>query len=145
MKRGVVSPAEGLRLARERGLDLVEIVPRTKPPVCRIMDYRKWEYEQFKKEKLQRKKQRAAKLKEVRMHVLIGEHDLQVKIKQIEEFLSAGHKVKVSGFFKGREISHFELGKQLLEKVKQQVAEKGEVEQERRVGKRLELYLQPKG
>jgi len=143
-KKGKVSPREGLQLAKERGLDLVEIAPQARPPVCRILDYSKWQYEQAKKERLQQRKQRAARLKEVQMHVLIGQHDFQTKIKHVEEFLAAGHKVKIMIFFKGREVTHFEIGRQLVEKVKEQLAEKCEVEHEKRTGdKRIELYLKP--
>jgi len=143
-KKGKVSPEEGLRLAKEKGLDLVEIAPQATPPVCRILDYSKWQYEQIKKERLQQRKQKAARLKEVQMHVLIGEHDFQTKLRHVEGFLSAGHKVKVIIFFKGREITHLEIGKEVVEKVKEQLAGKCEVEDERRAGKRIELYLKSK-
>lgn len=114
---GVVPLSQALGIARERNLDLVEVAPGAVPPVCRILDYGKFRYEQTKKEREARKHQKVVLLKEVRLTPKIDEHDLAFKTRTIERFLQTGDKVKVTVRFKGREMAHPQLGKQVLEEV----------------------------
>ena len=110
-----------LALARERDLDLVEVAPNATPPVCRILDYGKYKYEQAKKEREAHKRHQHGELREVRFKVKISRHDLDMKIRRAERFLQEGDKVKVSVMFRGREITHPELGRQILETVRDQL------------------------
>ncbi|MBF6589912.1 MAG: translation initiation factor IF-3 [Ktedonobacterales bacterium] len=114
---GVMPSGQALALARERDLDLVEVSPMAVPPVCKLMDYGRFKYEQAKKESEARKHQRTTELKEIRMRPRTDDHDLMVKVRKIEEFLADGDKVKVGVIFRGREMAHPELGRQLLERV----------------------------
>jgi len=114
---GIMPTIEALRIARERNLDLVEVAPTAVPPVCRLMDYGKYKYEQAKKEREARKQQRAPLLKEVRLRPKIDEHDLQVKMRLIQRFLEEGDKVKVTLIFRGREMAHPHLGREVLDTV----------------------------
>ena len=113
---GIVSSVEGLRMAREAGLDLVEVAPAARPPVCRIMDFSKYKYEQAKKGKEARKHQRSTHLKEIRVRPRIGEHDYQTKMRALEKFLKRGDKVKLTLMFRGREMAHQEFGKRILDR-----------------------------
>ncbi|HOJ41007.1 MAG TPA: translation initiation factor IF-3, partial [bacterium] len=130
---GIISRDQALRMAQEKMLDLVEIVPTASPPICRLMDYKKFLYEQKKKEKELRKKQRLMILKEIRMTPETSEHDYQFKKQHIEEFLKEGHRVKVTIFYKGREILHKERGYQLLERIVKDVSAVGKVERPARL------------
>ena len=114
---GIMSGREAQQLAYEKHLDLVEIAPTAKPPVCRIMDYGKYRYEQQKREKESRKKQKTFDIKEVKLRPGIEEHDFNVKFKNAVRFLEDGDKVKVTIMFRGRELSHPELGEVLLNKM----------------------------
>jgi translation initiation factor IF-3 len=114
---GVMSSGQALALAREKGLDLVEVSPMAVPPVCKLMDYGRFKYEQAKRESEARKHQKTTELKEIRMRPRTDDHDLGVKVRKIEEFLGEGDKVKVGVIFRGREMAHPELGRQLLERV----------------------------
>ncbi|MBN2509308.1 MAG: translation initiation factor IF-3 [Spirochaetales bacterium] len=114
---GVVAIEKALEMAREAGLDLVEVAPQAKPPVCKILDYGKFRYEQEKKNRESKKKQKLVKLKEIRMQPKIEKHDLEFKAKHIKEFLEDGNKVKVTVRFRGRELAHTELGQKVLENV----------------------------
>ena len=114
---GVMTSQQALGLARERGLDLVEVSPMALPPVCKLMDYGRFKYEQAKRESEARKHQKTTELKEIRMRPRTDDHDLSVKVRKIEEFLGEGDKVKVGVIFRGRELAHPELGRQLLERV----------------------------
>jgi translation initiation factor IF-3 len=114
---GVMPPAQALALARERDVDLVEVSPMAVPPVCRLMDWGRYKYEQSKKENEARKHQKVTELKEIRMRPRTDDHDLNVKVRKIEEFLADGDKVKVSVLFRGREMAHPELGRVLLDKI----------------------------
>jgi len=114
---GVMSSMQALNLARERNLDLVEVSPMANPPVCKLMDYGRFKYEQAKKENEARKHQKTTELKEIRMRPRTDEHDLSVKVRKIEEFLGDGDKVKVGVIFRGRELAHTELGRRLLDRV----------------------------
>ena len=115
--------AEALTLARERELDLVEVAPNAAPPVCRLLDYGKYKYEQAKKERNASKHQHQGDLREVRFKVKIGEHDMDLKVRRAERFLREGDKVKVSVMFRGREILHPEIGRGLLERVQEKLKE----------------------
>ena len=114
---GVMSSAQALAIARERNLDLVEVSPMAVPPVCRLMDYGRFKYEQQKKESEARKRQKTSELKEIRMRPKTDDHDLAVKVRKVEEFLGEGDKVKVGVIFRGREMAHPDLGRRLLEQV----------------------------
>ncbi|MDT8900968.1 translation initiation factor IF-3 [Anaeroselena agilis] len=111
---GVMMLREALRIAAESQLDLVEVAPLAKPPVCRIMDYGKYKYEQQKREKETKKKQKIVTIKEVKVRPNIEDHDFQVKLKNAQRFLQDGDKVKATVMFRGRELSHPELGRQVL-------------------------------
>jgi translation initiation factor IF-3 len=114
---GVLPTSEAIRLAQEKGLDLVEISPGADPPVCKILDFGKFRFEQGKKQRESKKKQKLVKLKEMRMQPKIDEHDLSFKVKHVREFLAEGCKVKVTVRFRGREMAHKELGKDVLDRV----------------------------
>lgn len=121
--------AEALAAARERDLDLVEVASEANPPVCRLLDYGKYKYEQSKKSKgTNTRHQHRGELREVRFKVKIGDHDMNLKVRRAERFLSEGDKVKLSVMFRGREIVHPEIGRGLLEKVRDQLEEVGIVE-----------------
>lgn len=114
---GVFALEKALQMANERGLDLVEVSPTSVPPVCRLLDYGRFRYEQTKKERKARKSQRSAVLKEIRIRPRVKEHDLETKIKVARKLLEEGDKVKVFIFFRGREMTHPEIGLKLLQKV----------------------------
>ena len=126
---GVLSIQEALDLAFKSNLDLVEVAPDANPPVCRIMDFGKYRYEQTQKEKENRKKQHVVKVKELKFHPNIEEHDYGVKLRHILEFLEKGNKVKVTLVFRGREMAHTEIGKRLLEELVADISKFGAVEQ----------------
>ncbi len=112
---GVMVPADAIKLARERGLDLVEVAPQTTPPVCRIMDFNKFRYEEQRRERLARKKHHVAKLKEIKLKPHIEAHDYQVKLNMLTRFLMRGDQAKVTMVYRGRELAHTELGRKILE------------------------------
>lgn len=114
---GIVTTYEALTMARQSQLDLVEIAPTAQPPVCRIMDFGKYKYEVAKQEKGARKNQGGQRIKEVKFHSNVDDHDYQFKVRHIREFLSEGHRVKCSLMFRGREQAHQELGHQLMRRV----------------------------
>jgi translation initiation factor IF-3 len=117
VKVGQIATLEAVRMAEERLLDLVEVAPLAKPPVCRIMDYGKYRYQLQKKEKDARKKQKVQTLKEMKMRPKIDEHDYDFKVRAIKNFLEEGHRVKVSVFFRGREMSFLSKGEEVLSRV----------------------------
>jgi len=126
-------------------LDLVEVAPTAKPPVCRIMDYGKFKYEQSKRAKEARKKQKVVDIKEIKMRPTIEEHDFGVKSRNAQRFLQEGDKVKVTIMFRGREIMHADLGKQVLERLAQEVAQFGLVERAPRIeGRNMIMILAPR-
>lgn len=114
---GIIPTPEALKMARELGLDLVEVSPQARPPVCKILNYGKYKYELEKKAREQKKKASQVRLKEVRMQPKIEEHDMAFKSKHVQEFLDQGNKVKVTVRFRGRELAHTELGKVKLDKI----------------------------
>ena len=126
---GVKPLSEALAMARTRGLDLIEIAPQANPPVCKLLDFSKYCYEQEKKDREARKKQKAGLLKEVRFKPNIGAHDLDVKVKHISEFIAAHDKVRVTVVFRGREMQHRDLGFKLLMSIQERLAETAAVEQ----------------
>lgn len=127
-QRGVVPLAEALQAAREAGLDLVEVAPMTSPPVCRLLDYKKYRYEKEKQKREGRSRQRATQLKELRFRPRIEDHDYQTKMRSLMKFLKRGNKVKVTLVFRGREMVHQEFGQRLLERVLADVAQTAQVE-----------------
>ena len=142
---GIMAPRDALRLAAESGVDLVEVAPNAKPPVCRIMDYGKYKYEQAKKEREARKKQRVITVKEVRMTPKTDEHDFQVKARNAEKFLKNGDKVKVTVRFRGREIVHASLAKEQLERMAELVKEVAVIERAPKLeGRNMIMILAPK-
>lgn len=133
-----------MRIARERGHDLVEIAPAALPPVCRVLDFSKYRYEKEKQRKEARKHQKGGHVKEVRFRPTIGVHDLDTKIRAMRQFLEARDKVRVSVIFRGREMEHKDLGHNLIRRVKEQLAERCVVESNpMMLGNRLILMLAP--
>lgn len=142
---GVVGIFEALRMADEADLDLVEVSPNAEPPVCKILDAGKYKYELQKKEAEARKKQKVIDIKEVKLRPVIGQHDYEIKMRQVREFLADGDKVKFTLRFRGREMAHQDLGYQLLQKVQQELAELIKVEQLPRLeGKQMIMMVAPK-
>jgi len=141
---GVMTPYEGIQRAAERGLDLVEVAPHANPPVCRIMDYGKYKYEQKKKKGASKTKAHAATLKEVKIRPRTDEHDLDFKLKAARRFLIEGDKVKVTLMFRGREIVHTALGREQLDKVRDLLADIATVENPPRMeGRFMSMILVP--
>ena len=116
-QRGIIPTLEAIRIAREIGLDLVEVAPQSVPPVCKLLNYGKYKFEQEKKIKDVKKHTKAVELKEIRMQPKIAEHDLDFKSEHVREFLEQGNKVKVTIRFRGRELAHTEIGEQVLKRV----------------------------
>lgn len=140
-----MSGRDALRLAQEQELDLVEVAPTAKPPVCRIMDYGKFKYEQSKREKEAKKKQKIVSIKEMKFRPNIEDHDRDVKTKNIIKFLNEGDKVKVTMMFRGRELAHTPLGKQILEQVAQELQDISNIERHPKLeGRNMIMILTPK-
>lgn len=144
---GIVEVREALERARQAGLDLVEVAPLAKPPVCRIMDYGKFKYAQKKKEQKSKAKRHETELKEVRIKTpKIGDHDLGVKINAARAFLERGDRVQFTLRFRGRELAHIEEGAKVFDKIRDDLADIAKVEQpQRREGKRITMTLCPGG
>jgi len=142
---GVVSVAEGIDLADEAGLDLVEISPNASPPVCKILDYGKYKYEAQKKANEARKKQKTIDVKEIKMRPGIDEHDYQVKMRSVRKFLDNGDKVKMTIRFRGREMAHQDLGVRVLDRVRDELDEEIKIEQfPRTEGRLMTMVVAPK-
>ena len=142
---GIVPIREALQLSLEKGLDLVEVAPSAKPPVCRLMDYGKYKFEQNKREKEARKKQTVITTKEVKLRPNIEEHDFQVKAKNARKFLMAGDKVKLTIMFRGRQITHPELGEKLSIKMAEQLSDISVVDRKPKIeGRNMVTMLLPK-
>jgi len=142
---GVISVDEALRMAEEATLDLVEIVPNGEPPVCRIMDYGKFLFEDKKKKQAAKKKQKQVHIKEIKFRPGTGEGDYQVKLRNLMRFLQDGDKTKVTMRFRGREHAHRELGLELLERVEKDLIEYGQIEQKPMMeGRQMVMVLTPK-
>ena len=136
---------DALAEADDRGLDLVEVAPNGRPPVCRIMNYGKYRYEQQKREKEEKKKQKVFQVKEVKLRPNIEDHDFQVKLKSAQRFLSDGNKVKVTIMFRGREMTHPELGSNVLERVVKELGDKIICEKSPKLeGRNMTMVIAPK-
>ena len=128
---------DALKRAEEAGFDLVEVAPTAVPPVCRIIDYSRYKYEQEKREKEARKKQKVVHIKELRLGPKIGEHDYQFKLRHLEDFLKRGDKVKVTMMFRGREMAHMDLGRKILDRLASDISSIGEIEEAPRLEGRI--------
>ena len=132
-------------MAEEQGLDLVEVAPQSKPPVCRILDYGKYKYEQSKRAKAAKKKHHFMQLKEVKLRPKIEEHDFQFKLNHARKFLESGNKVKFTVYFRGREITHKEFGNKLLDRMKEELEEIASVERPSKLeGRNMVMTMIPK-
>jgi translation initiation factor IF-3 len=141
---GIIATRDALEMARQRGLDLVEVAPNAIPPVCRLMDYGKFRYEQSRKERESRKNQHVIELKEVRIRPKIDDHDLETKGRQAAKFLDHGDKVKMTVTFRGREMAHPDLGKALLDQLIESLRPHGTVEQMPRLeGRAMTVIMNP--
>ncbi|MBT3202760.1 MAG: translation initiation factor IF-3 [Gammaproteobacteria bacterium] len=144
-QRGIVKIQEALQLAEEVDLDLVEIVPNSKPPVCRLMDYGKFKFQQKKKLHDQRKKQRQVQIKEIKFRPGTEKGDYDVKIRKLTEFLEAGDRAKVTVRFRGREMAHMEIGRDLLKRVGEDLIEIATVDQyPQSQGRQMTMLMVPK-
>ena len=142
---GVLLIKRALEVALESDLDLVEIAPTAKPPVCRIMDFSKYKYDQEKKERLEKKKQKVTHLKQIRLKPHIDQHDYQTKLKQAISFLEKKDKVKVNLFFRGREMAFRDQGKEVLRKFVKEISEHGQVEKDlSMMGRVMSIVVAPK-
>ncbi len=142
---GIMSLDEAMKIADDSNLDLVEIAPQATPPVCRIMDYGKYRFDQAKREKETRKNQKVVSVKEVRLTPSIDVGDFETKVKQTKKFIAAGDKVKVALRFRGRELAHTEIGAPLLDKFAKNFEEVANVEKQPKMeGKSMVMYLTPK-
>jgi translation initiation factor IF-3 len=141
----VIPGRDALDMARERGLDLIEVAPTASPPVCRIMDYGKYKYEAQKKEREAQKKQKMTEMKGVKMRPGTAEHDFQFKLKNVMKFLKEGDKVKITVIFRSREITHPEFARKSLDRMAEEVAEIGQVEKPASMeGRTMTMILTPK-
>ncbi len=141
---GIIPTRDALEMARERGLDLVEVAPNAVPPVCRLMDYGKFKYEQSRKEREARRNQHVIELKEVRIRPKIDDHDLETKGRRAAKFLDDGDKVKLTVLFRGRENAHPEIGRALLDQLGEFLRSHGNIEQAPRLeGKAMTMLLGP--
>ena len=141
---GIMSAQKALEVAIERGMDLVKIAPQAQPPVCRIMDYGKFRFEQAKREKEARKNQRVMEIKEIRLSPGIDVNDLNVKVGHARRFLKGGDKVKVSVRFRGREVTHSSIGLELLKRFAEQCSEFGTIEKQPKLeGRHMHMFLAP--
>ena len=142
---GIVSAAQAQKLAAERNLDLVKIAPQAKPPVCKIMDYGKYRFEQSKREKEAKKNQRVMEVKEIRMSPGIGVHDFDTKVGHARRFLTAGNKIKVSIRFRGREMTHTDLGLTIMAQFAEKCGDIASVEKPAKLeGRQMLMFLAPK-
>ena len=142
---GVMSSRDALALAEERQLDLVKIAPQARPPVCKLMDYGKYRFEQSKKEREFRKNQKVITVKEVRLSATIEDHDVDVKYKNAVKFLKDGNKVKVTIRFRGRQITHSEIGRQIMTEFAERIKEYGTVDKAPIIeGRNMSMFISPK-
>ena len=142
---GIMQTRDALKLAEDQHLDLVEVAPKARPPVCKIMDFGKYRYEQQKRDKEARKKQKVITIKEVKLRPNIEQHDFEVKLKNAQRFIEEGNKVKVTVMFRGRELSHPELGNAILNKMSEALGNTVSVERSAKLeGKNMTMILSPK-
>ncbi|MDR3321954.1 MAG: translation initiation factor IF-3 [Synergistaceae bacterium] len=143
-KLGVIPTPEALKLSEERDLDLVEVAPQATPPVCRILDYGKYRFQQQKRDKDARKKQKNQTVKEIKMRPKIDQHDYDFKVRAVRSFLEEGHRVKVSIFFRGREMAFLDRGREVLNRVMADIDPLGKVETEPRMeGAYMRMMVSP--
>ena len=143
--KGVTEIEAAIAMAQEAGLDLVEVAPNADPPVCKILDFGKWKYQEEKKKNAARKKQRVIEVKEIKLRPGIDAHDFEIKMRSMTRFLEEGDKVKVTLRYRGREMAHQEIGTKLLDKVKSDVAAIAKVEQDARFeGRQVVMVLAPR-
>ncbi|MBT4696534.1 MAG: translation initiation factor IF-3 [Alphaproteobacteria bacterium] len=144
-KKGNVPTPQAIEVSKEQGLDLVEISPKTNPPVCKVMDYGKYKFESQKKANQAKKKQKTIAIKEIKLRPNIDVHDYQVKMRSVQKFLSEGDKVKVTLRFRGREMAHQDRGASLLQKVKEEIDQIAKVEMEPKFeGRQMIMVLAPR-
>ncbi len=142
---GIIPLSDALEMAAKAGLDLVEVSPNSTPPVCRIMDYGKFRYQQSKKQQVAKKSQSIIQVKEIRIRPKTEEHDLQVKIRQIRKFLGQNDKVKVAMMFRGREIAYVDMGRKIMDDIKAELADISIIDQHPKVeGRNMVMILSPK-
>ncbi len=142
---GLMSSRDAQRIAKERNLDLVKIAPKAKPPVCKIIDYGKFRYEQTKKDKENKKKQTIVSLKEVRMSPNIEQHDIDTKMKNGRKFLTKGDKLKISVRFRGREMAHTSIGREMLLRFAEELSDLADIEKRPKMeGRSMTMFLVPK-
>lgn len=142
---GVISTDEARKKAQEAGLDLVEVAPTARPPVCRIMDFSKYKYEQEKREKEARKHQRVVHLKEVKFRPKIDEHDYQTKLKNLVKFIEHGDRCKITMMFRGREMAHIDLGRAVMDRLARELAPIAEMEKPPKLeGRNMTMIFIPK-
>jgi len=142
---GIVTREEALARAAEAGLDLVEVAPNANPPVCKLMDYGKYKYRLKKKQHQSKVKQHTATVKEIRLRPKTDRHDVEIKLKRVREFLAKRHKVLVSMMFRGREMAHIELGKEMLESIAKELEDVAKVEKPPTMERyRMHMMLAPK-
>ncbi len=142
---GIMAPADALRIADEKGLDLVKISPQATPPVCKLMNYGKFRFEQGKREKEARKNQHIVEIKEIRMSPGIDVGDFNTKLRNAQKFIEEGNRVKVSVRFRGREMAHTDIGRELLIKFAEQCAETANLEKSAKLeGRMMSIFLSPK-
>ena len=142
---GILSVREAMQLAEEQSLDLVEVAPDAKPPVCRIMDFGKYKYQQSKRLQQAKKKQKIISVKEIKLRPKTEEHDYQFKTQHVRRFLQDGHKTKVTVVFRGREIAHSELGRRMLDRIAADMEDVGTVEQTaQQEGRNMTMVLSPR-
>jgi translation initiation factor IF-3 len=142
---GIMTVQDAIRLAEEQGLDLVEVAPEARPPVCRVMDYGKYKYQQSKRLQQAKKKQKVISVKEIKLRPKTEEHDYQFKTQHVRRFLQDGHKTKVTVVFRGREMAHTELGRQMLDRVATDLQDVGAMEQTpRQEGRNMTMVLSPR-
>ena len=140
-----MSAADARKLAYERNLDLVKIAPQATPPVCKIMDYGKYRFEQQKREKEQKKNQKVVEIKEIRLSLNIGDHDFETKLGHAQRFLQEGNKVKASIRFRGREMAHASMGTDVMKRFAEALSEQANVEKEPKLeGRSMQMFLAPK-
>ena len=144
-QRGIMAPSEALRIADEKGLDLVKISPQAVPPVCKLMNYGKFKFEQGKREKEAKKNQHVVEIKEVRMSPGIDIGDFNTKLRNAQKFIADGNRVKVSVRFRGREMAHTDIGRDLLERFAQQCADTANLDKTPKLeGRMMSIFLSPK-
>ena len=142
---GIMSSKEALRIATEQNMDLVRIAPQATPPVCKIMDYGKFKFEQQKREKEARKNQKVVEIKEIRMSINIGDHDFETKLGHARKFLEEGNKVKASIRFRGREMARASMGSDVMKRFAEALADYGTVDKEPKLeGRSMQMFIAPK-